>query len=112
MKDIRQKFYFRVQRAMELLGNPIRQKIFLRLIAEGCDCDIENQTGYSGNCVKGIMKELKLPQSTVSTYIKDLIDGEVIECSKNGKYVYCRPKKETLIALKSFVDGGLSRLTY
>lgn len=107
----REEFYFRVQRAFEFLGNPIRQKIFLRLIAEGCDCDIDNQTGYSGNCVKGIMDELQLPQSTVSSYLKDLIDGEVIECKKNGKYLYCRPKKETLIAMKSFVDASLAKLT-
>lgn len=78
---------------------------------EGCDCDLDTQQGYTGNCVTGVMEELKLPQSTVSTYVKELEKGGLIECQKNGKYVYCRPKKEGLIVLKSFIDSSLSQLS-
>lgn len=106
----RAAFYKTVQKSFDLLGNPLRFKIFLKIVEEGCDCDLDTQQGYTGNCVTGVMEELKLPQSTVSTYIKELEKGGLIECKKNGKYVYCKPKKEGLIALKSFIDSSLSQL--
>lgn len=108
----REEFIQKINRAFELLGNPLRLKIFLRILSEGCDCDINSQSGYTGNCVTGIMKDLKLPQSTVSSYIKDLQDAEIIDCSKNGKYLYCRPNKKTMISLKSFIDSSLSQIKY
>ncbi len=108
----REEFFGEVSRSFELLGNHLRLKIFLKILAEGCDCDINTQRGYSGNCVTGIMEDLKLPQSTVSSYIKDLSYGGLIHCSKNGKYVYCRPSKQALINLKSFIDSSLSQLKY
>jgi DNA-binding transcriptional ArsR family regulator len=108
----RDEFIQKVNRAFELLGNPLRLKIFLKILSEGCDCDINSQSGYTGNCVTGIMKDLKLPQSTVSSYIKDLQDAKIIDCSKNGKYLYCRPNKETIIGLKSFIDSALSQIKY
>jgi len=108
----RDEFIQKINRAFELLGNPLRLKIFLKILQEGCDCDINSQSGYTGNCVTGIMKDLRLPQSTVSSYIKDLQDAKIIDCSKNGKYLYCRPNKETITNLKSFIDSALSQITY
>lgn len=108
----RSEVYSKLSRAFELLGNPLRFKIFLKILAEGCDCDIDTQTGYTGNCVTGIQKELKIPQSTVSTYLKDLQEGGLIECKKNGKYQHCRPSKQSLIMLKSFIDSSISQLRY
>ena len=108
----RKEFIKKINKSFELLGNPLRLKIFLKILSEGCDCDINTQSGYNGNCVTGIMKYLKLPQSTVSSYIKDLQKGGIIECTKNGKYLYCRPNKETMIALKSFIDSTLTQIKY
>ena len=105
----RQQFYHSVSRSMDLLGNPLRLQIFLKILQEGCDCDINTQKGFSGNCVSGVMDDLKLPQSTVSSYIKDLEDGGLIECKKNGKFVYCRPNKEALVALKSLSNSSRSK---
>ena len=96
-----------VQNAFDLLGNPLRFQIFLKILKEGCDCNLETQEGLKGNCVSGVMQDLKLPQSTVSSYIKDLENWGLIECQKNGKYLYCKPKKETLLALKSFIDSAV-----
>lgn len=103
----REDTYKQIQNAFDLLGNPIRFQIFLKIAREGCDCDIDSQSGYRGNCVTGVMKELHLPQSTVSSYIKDLENWGLIECKKNGKFVYCKPKKETLLAMKSFIDSAI-----
>lgn len=99
-----------IQEAFDVLGNPIRFQIFLKILKEGCDCDLDTQKGYKGNCVSAVMKDLKLPQSTVSSYLKDLENWGLIECKKNGKYVYCKPKKETLITLKSFIDSSLAQI--
>ncbi|MBI3955782.1 winged helix-turn-helix transcriptional regulator [Candidatus Gottesmanbacteria bacterium] len=104
----KQLIFKTVQQAFDLLGNPLRFAIFMKIAREGCDCDLDSQKGYSGNCVTGVMKDLKIPQSTASSYIKDLENGGLIECKKNGKFLYCRPKRETFIAMKSFIDGVLS----
>lgn len=100
-----------VQQVFDVLGNPIRFQIFLKVLEEGCDCDLDTQRGYKGNCVSAIMKDLNLPQSTVSSYLKDLENWGVIECKKNGKYLYCKPKKDTLVTLKSFIDSALAQTT-
>ncbi len=103
-------FYRSVSRYMDLLGNPLRLSIFLKILAEGCDCDLDTAKGYTGNCVTGVVKDLKLPQSTVSSYIDDLRQGGLIECKKNGKFVYCKPNKEALVSIKSFVDSSISQI--
>ena len=108
----RRLFIKKINKAFQILGNPLHLKIFLKILSKGCDCDIDSQSGYTGNCVTGIMKDLNLPQSTVSSYIKDLQNGGIIECTKNGKYLYCRPNKETMVALKSFVDSALAQIKY
>lgn len=98
-----------VQQAFDLLGNPLRFAIFLKIAEQGCDCDLDGQKGYTGNCVTGVMKELDIPQSTASSYINDLAHSGLIECKKNGKFHYYRPKRETLIAMKSFIDKVVER---
>lgn len=105
----RQEALKTVQNAFDLLGNPLRFSIFLKIAEQGCDCDLDSQKGYSGNCVTGVMKGLKIPQSTASSYIKDLENWGLIECKKNGKFVYCRPRKDTLIVMKSFIDSCLAQ---
>lgn len=99
-------------RAFELLGNPLRFRIFLKVLEEGCDCNFEDQSGVTANCVSSLMRDLDLPQSTVSTYLKDLADGELVECVKQGRFLYCRPNRETLLQIKSFVDSALSRISF
>lgn len=108
----RKHLFEKIGKSFELLGNPLRLTIFLRILTEGCDCDIDTQEGYTGNCVTGIVKNLRIPQSTASTYIKDLEQAGLIECKKNGKYLYCRPKRKTLLSLKSFIDSSISQLRY
>jgi DNA-binding transcriptional ArsR family regulator len=102
----------KIARAFELLGNPLRFRIFLKVLEEGCDCSFEEQNGITSNCVSSLMRELSMPQSTVSTYLKDLADGELIECVKQGKFLYCRPNREILVKIKGFIDSSLSRISF
>lgn len=105
----RQQTFKTVQQAFDLLGNPLRFAIFMKIAEQGCDCDLDSQQGYTGNCVTGVMRELNIPQSTASSYIKDLENWGLIECKKNGKFVYCRSRKDTLIVMKSFIDSCLAQ---
>lgn len=106
------KYLSETAHRFELLGNPLRLKIYLAIVSQGCDCDIERQSGVTGNCISGIMKELRLPQSTVSTYIKDLTVAGLVECNKKGRVLYTRPNKDALIQLKGFIDGVISQIRY
>ena len=102
----------KTSRAFELLGNPLRFRIYLKVLSEGCDCDFSDKQGIAGNCVSSIMRDLNLPQSTVSTYLKDLAEGGLIECRKQGRYLYCRPDRGMLMLLKSFIDSSLTQLKF
>jgi DNA-binding transcriptional ArsR family regulator len=106
----KQEFIAKTCRAAELLGNPLRMSIFLRILEQGCDCNIEEQEGLTGNCVSGIVRDLGVPQSTVSTYIKELVQGELITCSKRGKYLYCQPNRAMLVHLRSFFESALKQI--
>lgn len=103
--------YKTVQEVFDILGNPLRFQIYLKILKEGCDCNLDDQIGYKGNCVSAVMEDLKIPQSTASSYLKDLENWGLIECKKNGKYVYCKPKKETLVTLKSFIDSAVKDMS-
>ncbi len=102
--------YQNIQKSFANLANPLKFKIFLKILQEGCDCDINNQQGFTGNCVTNISESLNIPQSTVSSYIRSLQNSGLIECKKNGKFLYCKPSKETLINIKSFIDSGLTQI--
>lgn len=104
---MKQQVLHQLQECFARLGNPLKMEIFLKIAQEGCECDLESKSGYEGNCVTAIVKELGIPQSTASTYVKDLRDCGLIECKKKGKYLYCKPSKEALINIKSLVDGIL-----
>ncbi len=99
-----------LQECFSRLGNPLKMEIFLKIAQEGCECDLDQQQGYEGNCVSAIMEDLNLPQSTASMYIKDLRDSGLIKCQKRGKFLYCKPNIETLRQLKSLIDGILTQM--
>lgn len=106
----KKSLYQNIQKCFANLANPLKFKIFLKILQEGCDCDIDNQKGFTGNCVTNISSNLKIPQSTVSSYIRSLQNSSLIKCKKNGKFLYCKPSKETLINIKSFIDSGLTQI--
>lgn len=104
------KFLTSMCQIFEILSNPLRMQIFLSVLSSGCDCDIKSQQGKTGNCVSGIMKELDLPQSTVSTYLKDLEKVGLIQSNKKGKYLYCAPSEKALIQIQNFVEGARKKI--
>lgn len=101
-----------IRGAFEVLGNPLKLQIFISILSEGCECNFDDSEGIEANCVKGIMEALDLPQSTVSTYIKELSNAGLIECQKKGRIVYCRPSREGLAKVKGFIDGALAHIKF
>jgi DNA-binding transcriptional ArsR family regulator len=106
----KQDITLKLAEIMEVLGNPLRMQIYLSVLKAGCNCDIKEQSGETGNCIKSIMKELKLPQSTVSTYVKDLERVGLVESYKKGKFLYCAPSKKALVQLKNFTDSAILQI--
>lgn len=99
-----------IQEAFSVLSNPYRFEIYLKILKEGCDCDINAQQGYTGNCITSIVESLQLPQSTVSTYIGQLKAAGLIDCQKNGKFVHCKPNKGSLAIIKGFIDSAINQI--
>lgn len=108
----RAELFTKINHAFEVLGNPLRFRIYLKVLEEGCDCDFDDQRGVTKNCVSSIMKNLDMPQSTVSMYLKDLVNAGLVDCEKRGRFLYCRPNREMLIAIKSFIDSSISRIKF
>lgn len=109
----RQQLISQVCAISEVLANPLRMKLFLQILQEGCDCSFaESDSALESTCVKGLMVSLDMPQSTVSTYLKELERAGLIECQKVGRNLYCRPAKEGLTSLKLFTESALKQIRY
>ncbi len=62
------------------LGEPVRLSLYLTLLEdELCVCQIENMTG--------------MPQSTVSGHLKKLLEADLIEGRREGKWIYYRSRE-------------------
>lgn len=109
----RQEAASRLECAFETLANPLRMRLFTQILREGCECSFgQDEAAVEMTCVKGLMEALDMPQSTVSTYLKDLELSGLIECKKVGRNLYCRPSRSVLLDMKVFVDGALKQIRY
>ncbi len=102
----------KISASFEMLGNPLRMQIFLAIVQGGCDCNFNDTNFDESNCVKGIMESLEIPQSTASTYIKDLERVGLVETKKVGKFLYSRPSKKGLLELQIFLKATISQIRY
>lgn len=103
----------KLEKTFESLANPLRMKLFMQILQDGCECTFEeNPQAMEATCVKGLMVALDMPQSTVSTYLKDLEEAGLIECRKQGRNLFCRPNRTALLDLKIFADGALKQIRY
>ncbi len=102
-----------LEKIFEALANPLRLKLYLQILQEGCDCTFDDdREAMEATCVKGLMAALEMPQSTVSTYLRDLEDGGLIECRRQGRHLFCRPRRDTLLDLKVFIDSAVKQIRY
>lgn len=86
------------------LGNPVRLEIYQRILAEACECDLENKRTISGNCVTELAKDLGLNQPTVSNHIKELIAADLVGIRKVGTRSYLFGTKQSVQNMDAFMS--------
>lgn len=84
------------------LANPVRLKIYQRILTEACECKLDDTMGISGNCVGELAKDLKLNQPTVSNHIKELIAADLIGIRKVGTRSYLFGTKQSVQDIDAF----------
>ena len=70
------------------LGNPVRLKVYLKILNEACDCKVNEKGVLSGNCVTRIARSLRIPQPSVSHSVKELIHVGLVIGLKKGRTIY------------------------
>jgi ArsR family transcriptional regulator len=91
-----------LSKSFRALSNPIRLKVFMTILEEACECDIDAKGKISGNCVTHIAELLNLPQPTVSNHVKELVNSGLINQKKKGKVIYLFGSKEVVDEMDGF----------
>ena len=97
------KINYDLNKSFKALSNPVRLKIFVEILKEACECDLDKKGQISGNCVSNISKKLKLSQPTVSNHVKELVNANLIITVRNGRNIYLFGAEKTA---KDFADFG------
>lgn len=103
MKDLSTQF--------SALSNPVRLKIYQRILTEACECELDDTMTVSGNCVSELANDLKLNQPTVSNHIKELIAADLIGVRKVGTRSYLFGTKQSVNDISSFAKHIQSEVT-
>lgn len=94
--------YSQLDGVFSALSNPVRLRIFIEILEEACECDLEEKETVFGNCVTHISDKLELPQSTVSTHIKELVREKLLVKKKQGRRIYFFGNPAVAHTLKKF----------
>lgn len=84
------------------LSNPVRLRIFIEVLEEACECDLDEKETIFGNCVSHISNTLDLPQSTVSAHIKELVRENLLVSEKQGRRTYFFGNPDVANRIKEF----------
>lgn len=85
------------------LSDENRLAIF-QLIRDGCSPDRPLTEAQVGSYVSEIAQHFDLALSTVSHHLKELRNAGLINCRKEGQWVYCTPNYEVLQELEAFLQ--------
>ena len=80
------------------LASPNRFRLFVEILEAG---ESSFEGGHS--CfLHTIMEKLDVGAPTVSHHLKELVNAELIDTEREGKYVTCRVNPDALTALSQF----------
>ena len=82
------KYSENLPQCFRALSNPVRLKVFLKILEKSCECDVDMKKGMGGNCVTQIAVELELPQPTVSNHVKELSNCGLVKTHRKGRKVF------------------------
>ena len=94
-------------KVFKALANTHRLDLFLK-IKEAHELNLSPEAGEKDEGCMGkecflnkIMGNLGVGPSTLSHHLKELVNANLIETEKRGKFLICRPNLETIEQLKS-----------
>lgn len=98
------KVNYKLNKSFKALSNPVRLKIFVEILKEACECDLDQKGQISGNCVSNISKKLKLSQPTVSNHVKELVNADLIVTVRDGRNIYLFGSEKTARDFEDFAE--------
>jgi len=81
------------------LSNPHRLHLFLAIRKEHQRLD-EQEAEKKVCFLAPLVEAMGIGAPTVSHHLKELVNAELVETEKEGKFVVCRPNEETLKEVK------------
>ena len=90
------------------LSNPHRLQLFLEIRKEHqklTEEDAERKVCF----LAPLAEALGIGAPTVSHHLKELVNAELVETEKEGKFVLCRPNEQTLSEIKQ-IFGKLPQI--
>ena len=95
-------------RAFRALADRNRLAI-LELLRRECGGSCRLEPEATGETVSRIAEHFDLALSTVSHHLKELRRAGLIDCRKQGQWVYCSPNLEALRRLREFLHEAPER---
>lgn len=100
-----------LSKMFKALSNPHRLDLFLK-IKEEHELNLEKDEKKE-NCLKGesdcflhkLIANLGIGPSTLSHHLKELVNADLIETEKRGKFLICRPNMASVNILKEALMG-------
>ncbi|MCL6415255.1 helix-turn-helix domain-containing protein [Aestuariirhabdus sp. Z084] len=101
--EVREEIVLRTQqlaKAFKALSNENRLTIYLEILRhrEG----VLKPDDACGCMLADIIQSLNIGAPTISHHMKELINADLIEVSKQGKFIHCRVNPDTQYALEQF----------
>lgn len=82
------------------LGHPNRFRLFVEILQAG---DSSFQEGH--RCfLHSIMERLDIGAPTVSHHLKELVNADLVDTEREGKFVTCRVNPEAIASLARFFE--------
>ena len=92
----------RLAKMCKALGHPNRFRLFVEIVEAG-----ERSFEEGHRCfLNTIMERLDIGAPTVSHHLKELVNAELVETDREGKFVTCRVNDDAMRMLARFFGRG------
>ena len=91
--------------AFKALSNPNRLTIYLEILNRGEE-DNQEEENFKGCLLAEVMEALDIGAPTVSHHLKELVNADLINVERHGKFVNCHINHALRDLLKDFFTVG------
>ena len=102
-----------IQKICKALANDTRRRILVWLRNPGENFPPQGESLAEpvdlrgGVCVSSIQEKARVSQSTMSTYLDILLQAELVESERHGKWTYFRRNEATIQAFAQYIREKL-----